>query len=307
MTSPRTVSVVIATVGRDTLRTAVESALRQTMRPVEVIVVLDGECEPDLPDDDSIVVLRTTGGEGPGRARHLGASSASGELIALLDDDDTWSPDKLERQLAAAPDGDEWIMSCRFTSWPAGRPMTFPRNLIGPTAAIYPYMFEFRSMRTGGSAVQTSTLLFPRAVAERVPISVTAGSIHDEPLWLHEVRRAYPALPILQLPESYVQCGITPGSVSRPATDRTDALIDWGVRELASEDARVRGDYFLTISVGAAVSAGSLQGVWRSIAAGTRFGRPGPWAFAYATAALGRIPLRRLRHFIDTSKRRIER
>ena len=105
------VSVVIPTIGRASLRTAVDSALNQTSPPMEVIVVLDRDCDPDLPESDSIRVLRTPGRVGPSRAKQIGVESAKGNVIALLDDDDVWYPDKLEKQLAAAPVGDEWIVS----------------------------------------------------------------------------------------------------------------------------------------------------------------------------------------------------
>ena len=44
-----------------------------------------------------------------------------------------------------------------------------------------------------------------------VPLSVSAGSIHDDPLWLMEVHRALPDLPIVQLPEPLVDVNATPG------------------------------------------------------------------------------------------------
>ncbi|MCW2691051.1 MAG: glycosyl transferase, partial [Mycobacterium sp.] len=167
MTPKPAVSVVIPTIGRATLRSAVESALSQTVPPNEVIVVVDyAKCTLDLPDSDSVSVLRTAGGVGAAQARQLGVTSSTGDVIALLDDDDVWKPDKLERQLAAAPNSDEWILSCRFVAGPNGRrPIVFPRRLIQPTDPVADYLFEFRSLRRGRSALQTSTLVFPRAVA----------------------------------------------------------------------------------------------------------------------------------------------
>ena len=38
---------------------------------------------------------------GPAQARNLGISAAKGELVAFLDADDEWLPEKLERQVAA--------------------------------------------------------------------------------------------------------------------------------------------------------------------------------------------------------------
>jgi hypothetical protein len=126
-------------------------------------------------------------------------------------------------------------------------------------------------------------------------MSVSAGSIHDDPKWLIEVRRALPDLPIVQVPEPLVDIVMTPGSVSRPGFDRSTEYIEWGVRELTNESMRVRGDYLLTCPVSSALAVGSFRGVARSMVAGVRWGRPGPWAWVYAAAAIWRIGWRRVR------------
>jgi glycosyltransferase involved in cell wall biosynthesis len=287
------VSVVIPTIGRASLRRAVESALHQTSPPLEVIVVVDADCDPDVPDSDSIRVLRTSGGVGPSCAKHVGVESARGDVIALLDDDDLWRPRKLEKQLAAAPPGDEWIVSCRYVIHEDEcEPVTGPRTLILPDERIGAYLFQLRARREY-RYLPVPTLVFPREVARRVPLSVSAGSIHDDPKWLLEVRRALPNLPIIQVPEPLVDVIVTPRSVSRPGVDRSREFIDWGVRELADESKRVRGDYFLTNPLGSARAVGSFRGVARSIVAGVRSGRPGPWAWGSAAMAMLRIACRR--------------
>jgi hypothetical protein len=84
-------------------------------------------------------------------------------------------------------------------------------------------------------------------------------------------------------------------SVSRPGVDRSQDYIDWGIRELADEPKRVRGDYMLTSPVGSALAVGSLRGVARSIGAGIRYGRPGPLAWASAAKSLLRLGWGRVR------------
>ena len=79
-----TVSVVVPTCDRpDLLRLAVESVRRQTYRDFELIV-----------EDD------TQTRRGGSATRNLGAARAAGRWLAFLDDDDTWHPDKLTRQMA---------------------------------------------------------------------------------------------------------------------------------------------------------------------------------------------------------------
>jgi glycosyltransferase involved in cell wall biosynthesis len=286
-----TVSVVIPTIGRPSLRTAVDSALHQTHPPVEVIVVLDADCEPDLPASGAVRVLRTSGGVGPSLAKHIGVEAATGDVIALLDDDDVWHPTKLELQLAAAPPGDEWVVSSRFFVHIDGRePVLAPRTAIRRDEPIAPYLFEFRE-RQAFNMVQTSTLVFPRALTQTVPMSVAAGSIHDDPKWLIEVQRAFPNLPIIQLAEPLVDVMWTAVSISRAKVDRSRELIDWGRTELADQSRRVRGDYMLTSPVGSALAVGSLRGVARSVLAGVRYGRPG--ALAWASVAKSTLKISR--------------
>ena len=299
------VSVVIPTIGRASLRTAVESALHQTSPPMEIIVVVDANCEPDLPNSAAIRVVRTSGGVGPSSAKHIGIESARGNIIALLDDDDVWRPNKLEIQLAAAPPGDEWIISSRFCIHVDGRePVVGPRTLIRPYERIAPYLFEFRS-RQAFNMIPVPTLVFPRALTQAVPMSVAAGSIHDDPTWLIEVRRAFPNLPIIQVPEPLVDIMWTAVSVSRPGVDRSEALIEWGIRELADESKRVRGDYMLTAPVSSALAVGSYRSVTRSIVAGVRSGRPGLFAWASAAKSVLRLGWGRMRTVATRVARRL--
>ena len=101
------VSVVIPTRDRpDLLVQALGSVLAQSYQPLEVVVVDDGSAIPlELPPlfarDPRVRTLRNERSLGPGAARNLGVSRCRGPLLAFLDDDDSWRPAKLERQVAA--------------------------------------------------------------------------------------------------------------------------------------------------------------------------------------------------------------
>jgi glycosyltransferase involved in cell wall biosynthesis len=101
-----TISVVLPTRDRpELLREAAESVLAQECPPLELLVVEDGArgrasgiLHPlDRRGPVAIRLLRGPG-RGPGAARNVGLREARGELIAFLDDDDLWLPDKLRRQ-----------------------------------------------------------------------------------------------------------------------------------------------------------------------------------------------------------------
>jgi glycosyltransferase involved in cell wall biosynthesis len=83
------------------LERALSSIADQTVRPSEVIVVDDGSAPPLSPSPPFPIPLTLIRQEnrGPAAARNRAIATASGEWIAPLDSDDTWSPDKTEYQL----------------------------------------------------------------------------------------------------------------------------------------------------------------------------------------------------------------
>ena len=105
------VSVIIPTFNRAHLiQESVSSALSQTFKPKEVIVVDDGS------SDKTWDVLKNLGfslsesqknslryiykeNGGVSSARNIGIELSSSEYVALLDSDDQWKPTKLEAQL----------------------------------------------------------------------------------------------------------------------------------------------------------------------------------------------------------------
>jgi glycosyltransferase involved in cell wall biosynthesis len=99
------VTVVITTQDRPALvGRAVQSALTQTLRAVEVIVVDDASVEPPRLGraDERLQVLRRTSSTGICAARNAGLAVARGRWVTFLDDDDELVPDMLETSLRAA-------------------------------------------------------------------------------------------------------------------------------------------------------------------------------------------------------------
>ncbi len=97
------VSVVIPTFNRrDMLLEAVESVLAQSWRDFELLVVDDGSTDGTAaalaPYLDRITLV-TQGNRGVSAARNRGVAASRGELIAFLDSDDLWHPEKLAVQV----------------------------------------------------------------------------------------------------------------------------------------------------------------------------------------------------------------
>src|SRR4029077_2815495 len=57
--------------------------------------------------DPRVRILRREEQVGAGAARNAGVSVTRGELIAFLDDDDTWRPTKIERQVEMLAEHDD--------------------------------------------------------------------------------------------------------------------------------------------------------------------------------------------------------
>lgn len=103
MTKNKTVSVIIPTHNRAwTIRRAIDSVLDQGYPDFELIIVDDGST------DDTDRVLLEYGGRltilrqpnrGVSAARNRGIKETSGGLIAFLDSDDRWLPEKLTHQV----------------------------------------------------------------------------------------------------------------------------------------------------------------------------------------------------------------
>jgi len=89
-----------------TVRRALESVRGQTYAAWEAICIDDASTDDTAArvaalDDSRIRVIRLDHNGGPARARNLGIAAAKGELVAFLDADDEWLPDKLARQVAS--------------------------------------------------------------------------------------------------------------------------------------------------------------------------------------------------------------
>jgi glycosyltransferase involved in cell wall biosynthesis len=112
-----TVTVIIPTYnyGRF-VADAIASVLAQTYAVFEIVVVDDGST------DETEEVVKTFGervryikqqNAGVSAARNAGIEVSSGDLIAFLDADDTWLPEKIEKQVAKfAEDAEIGLVHC---------------------------------------------------------------------------------------------------------------------------------------------------------------------------------------------------
>jgi glycosyltransferase involved in cell wall biosynthesis len=187
------VSAVIPTHGRpDLLRRAVHSALAQTLRAIEVVVVIDGEdpvtrlaLEEWARQDGRLRIVALAKSVGGSDARNRGIDAATGEWIAFLDDDDEWLPGKLQAQLAAVGESPAAVLigTCRMIARTPGRDYVWPRRLPHQDEQLGEYIMARRSLTRGEGYIQTSTFFVRRSLMLAQPFK--SGQVkHQDTEWV---------------------------------------------------------------------------------------------------------------------------
>lgn len=189
------VSVIIPTRNRAPLLLQTLRSVLWQQVPLEVIVVDEGSNDGTADTvaslgDERIQVLRHTEPLGVQRARNAGAARAGGPLLAFVDDDDLWAPQKLERQRAA--------LEATSTAWVVGGALTFsagPRLEVvhhpsspAETVAQLPYR---NAVPGGGSNVMVTAEAFEDV--GRFDPSIPSG-VEDWDLWVRLARREAPSI-----------------------------------------------------------------------------------------------------------------
>jgi len=199
------VSVVLPTYNRaHKLGPVVASVAAQSYIHLELIIVDDASTDdtaaavatlardhPDL----SLRFVRLDHNSGGGAARNRGVREATGALIAFLDSDDIWFPDKLRLQVEAwqkAAQPSRTVMYCLLETHGGWRKEVRPRTPKAPQSSVCDYLF------VEGGFIQTSCILLPTDLALEAPF--------DEELRAHQD---------LQLVLSLEECGAVFDCVER--------------------------------------------------------------------------------------------
>lgn len=210
---PAPVSVVIPAWKSDAvLPAALRSVAAQRLPPAEIVVVDDGS---PTGDPRSIALrdwglpvrfLRTPHG-GPSRARNRGVEAAGSPWIAFLDADDTWSPDKLHRQWAAARAAppDLVMVSCDWLRpGEAGPRHAAPPVRRGAEEGVRSFLWRNR--------FQTSTVLVRRSAFEAAgAFRPELDGAEDWDMWMRTAARGS----WIHLREPLVRYLDNPGGVSK--------------------------------------------------------------------------------------------
>jgi hypothetical protein len=151
-----------------------------------------------------------------------------GEFIALLDDDDEWSPNKLARQFELARKSNALfpVVTCRLIARrPSGDEM-WPARPLGPCESMSEYLFcRESSIRQGEGFIQTSTLFVPRALMLQAPFSPNLPR-HQDWDWLIRAS-VHPGVEFLWAWDPLAIYHIDSGRKSVSASRSVAASEDW--------------------------------------------------------------------------------
>lgn len=182
-----TVSVLIPTYNRAQIVTkAIDSALAQTYRPIEIVVLDDGSTDATrtvIATYGSAIVYHYQENRGIAGARNAALRLCSGDYIAFLDSDDYWLPEKLERQLSLFRQHPEYgMVACQCASIDAqGR--FRQKNRPGRSGWILEPLFYKNFIRTSAAVVT-------RACIEAVGLfDETLRECEEYDLWLRIAAR----------------------------------------------------------------------------------------------------------------------
>lgn len=205
------VSIIIPTYNRATsIGRTIQSVLNQSYSDFEVIIVDDNSSDniqeilSDY-DDSRIKYIKHQINRGAPAARNTGIENAKGEFFALLDDDDEWFPQKLEKQIEV------------FDSMGKNVGMVYSGYEIASNEGkivkeLFPGLKgDLFNVLLKSNIIGSPTNLIKRECFEKIHCDETLKSCQDWDLWL-QISKNYE---IEYVPEILARYNLSDSSISR--------------------------------------------------------------------------------------------
>lgn len=218
-TSPLVSVIVPAYNAAEHIAQALESVRAQTAEDWEIVVCDDGSSDDTAaiatrfgePFGERVRVIRSAHNEGLACARNRAIEQAKGKLLALLDSDDVWLPNYLERQLQLLDEGERehgriGIVSCN----------AYLRDANGRLPGTYADRFGYAENVGVERLLDISPIfisaVIPREALDEVgPFATDLRSCEDLDLWIRLVEAGYS---VVSTREPLVVYRLSPGQLS---------------------------------------------------------------------------------------------
>lgn len=220
MTEPR-VSVIIPTHNRaEMVGQSISSVQEQSFTDWECVVVDDGSTDHTegvvqrvAGDDPRVRYLFQQGSGSPGATRNSGVTLSSGALVAFLDDDDLWLPDKLQRQVALMDAEPDVCLTFGQVQRFGAEQGIWPDLSLPPRPTLEQLLAE--------NFVPLSTTMVRREALDQVGLFDEQMTIaEDYELWLRLARHA----PMRAVPDVMCRYRVHPGGITRTNQRQLDVV-----------------------------------------------------------------------------------
>lgn len=205
-----------------TIAESIETVLKQTHENLELIIVDDASIDGTASiintyarKNPQIRILRNTKNIGVAETRNKGIEAAKSDWIALLDSDDLWEPDKLERQIVLAYQEQAEIVYCSY-------------DFIDEQGAsikkpfIVPRTTNFKQMLSKSVISCSTALIAARILKENL---FDASFYHEDyALWMRLL-----SIPVLAVGDTKVLMHYRQAAGSRNGNKRKAAIERWKV------------------------------------------------------------------------------
>jgi glycosyltransferase involved in cell wall biosynthesis len=280
------VSAVIPTRNRPELVSrAVRSALAQTFRDLEVVVVVDGPDQGTLAalqsfHDERLRVVALPSSVGGSEARNIGVREAHGTWIAFLDDDDEWLPEKIEMQIKCAHGAHvaNPVVACRIIGRTPQRDYIWPQRFPRQSEELSEYLFTRETWFRGERQLQTSMIFTSRELMLAVPFTPGLPRHQDTDWYVRIGARKDVVIEFVPEPLAIWYLEENRGSIVKHYNWR--ASLEWLMRIQPLITPRAFSGFIATQLAGEAANQKAWAAFFPLLHHMCRFGRPKPMDFA---------------------------
>lgn len=185
------------------IEAAIRSVMGQTYTNWQLLVIDDGSSdntyqivEKLVQADSRVLLLRNESNLGVAKTRNRGLDLARGQYVALLDSDDLWRPQKLERQISLAEKEQADIVYCSYAIVNEGGEKVCGDFVVPPTTDMEQMLVK--------SVISCSTALLSRKITQQYRFD-PAYYHEDYVYWLDLMRDGWKAVGAMEVLADYRQ------------------------------------------------------------------------------------------------------